>query len=299
VSKVGGAELGSEHMGWLAAAWRALFSHERLVTGTLELAKLVIGALIIYAILGWMVRAAIRASSRRLPDPIHRQRVTTLLLLIGDIARYVFIFVVGYWVLRNLFGFDMAPVLMSVGVVGLAVGFGAQNLVRDVVAGFFIIMEGQYGVGDVVEINGMFGEVEEVGLRTTKLRDPNGELRYIPNGTITQANRYTERCIAYRAVVPLAEGEYDAAGIVRQALQDFDRELHAFTAAPEVGPAEMLASYARVLPVSLRVAPGRQGLVTEKLAARLTAAIQRAGHPLPEGTEVSLALAYEGGCAEG
>ena len=108
----------------------------------------------------------------------------------------------GIWLIRNLFGFDMAPVLASVGVVGLAVGFGAQNLVRDVVSGFFIIMEGQYGVGDAVEINGLFGYVEEVGLRITKLRDPNGELRYFPNGTITQANRYTEGCISYRLVVP-------------------------------------------------------------------------------------------------
>ena len=240
-------------------------------------------------------RAAIAATAHRLPEGAHRQRVTTLLLLIGNIARYVFIFVVGYWAIKDLFGFDMAPVLASVGVVGLAVGFGAQNLVRDVVSGFFIIMEGQYSVGDLVEINGLFGTVEEVGLRTTKLRDPNGELRYFPNGAITQANRYTERWLPYRLVVPFAEGDYDPAAIVRQALLDFDRELHVFVTPPQLGPVEALSSYAHVLPVSLCVVPGRQALVTEKLPARVTAALNRFAHPLPEGTEVSLALRYAAG----
>ncbi len=195
----------------LVTAFHQHFSGERLLAGSIELLKLFIVALFIYLALGRVVRAAIATSSKRIPDPAHRQRVTTLLLLLGNIARYVFIFVVGYWLIRNLFGFDMAPVLASVGVVGLAVGFGAQNLVRDVVSGFFIIMEGQYGVGDAVEINGLFGYVEEVGLRITKLRDPNGELRYFANGAITQANRYTEGCIAYRLIVPFAEGPHDPA----------------------------------------------------------------------------------------
>ena len=136
-------------------------------------------------------------------------------------------------------------------------GFGAQNLVRDVVSGFFIILEGQYGVGDIVEINGLFGWVEEVGLRTTKLRDPNGELRFLANGAITTANRYTERAIPYRLVVPLGDGDYDAAALARQALADFDQELHVFDAPPELGAPEALATYARVLPISLRVIPGR------------------------------------------
>ena len=207
-----------------------LFPSKTLVTGLIELLKLVLVAAIIYLALGRLVRAAVAASSRRITHPAHRQRATTLLLLVGNIARYVFIFVVGYWAIQKLFGFDMTPVLASVGVVGLAVGFGAQNLVRDVVSGFFIIMEGQYGIGDLVEVNGVFGQVEEVGLRITKLRDPNGELRYFSNGTITSVNRYTEGHIPYTLNVPRSDP-----GPVLRALADFDQEFKVFAALPEAG----------------------------------------------------------------
>jgi small conductance mechanosensitive channel len=265
-----------------------LFPSKTLVTGLIELLKLVLVAAIIYLALGRLVRAAVAASSRRITHPAHRQRATTLLLLVGNIARYVFIFVVGYWAIQKLFGFDMTPVLASVGVVGLAVGFGAQNLVRDIVSGFFIIMEGQYGIGDLVEINGVFGQVEEVGLRITKLRDPNGELRYFSNGTITSVNRYTEGHLPYTLNVPRSDP-----GPVLRALADFDQEFKVFAALPEAGAPVHLDSYAQVLPVALRIIPGRQALLTEKLPPRLTAALARGGHPLPEGTEITLTLAYQ------
>ena len=98
----------------LLHALRAVYSDERLLQGSVELVKLVLGAFLIYLVLGRIVQAAVRAASRRLPEAAHRQRVTTLLLLLGSLARYVFIFVVGYWVLKSLFGFDMVPVLASV-----------------------------------------------------------------------------------------------------------------------------------------------------------------------------------------
>ncbi len=277
------------HSLWTALA--KLYPLETLIGRTVGLLAVIIGALVASTLVGRAVRAAIAAAERRVPDPVHRQRVVTLLLLSGSISRYIIAFFAAFYVLLNL-GLNIGPLIMGVGIVGLAVGFGAQNLVRDVVSGFFIILEGQYGVGDLVEINGMFGTVEEVGLRITKLRDPNGQLRFLPNGSITQANRFTERGIAYTASVPVAEGEYEAAALVQQALHDFDQELHVFVAAPTVGPVQTLKSYARIVPLTLSVVPGRHALVTEKLPGRLTAALARAGHPIPEGTEVTVVLAH-------
>lgn len=276
----------------MSSLWRALlktYPLEALVGRAVSVLAVLLGALLASVLVGRAVRSAIAASERRVPDPTHRQRVITLLLLIGSVARYVIVFFAAFYLLLSL-GTNIAPLLAGVGVVGLAIGFGAQNLVRDVVSGFFIILEGQYGVGDLVEINGMFGTVEEVGLRITKLRDPMGVLRYLPNGSITQANRFSERCIAYTASVPLAEGDYDAAAILRQALQDFDREFRAFSHPPALQSPQTLPSYARVLPISLRVVPGRQAFITDKLPLRLAAALARAGHPLPEGTEVTVVL---------
>ncbi len=266
------------------------------VHGVAYLLRLIIVAFVVYALIGRAVRLGIAAARRRVADEVQRQRVTTLLVLLGNVARYTFIFFVVIWVLKFL-GLDIAPVIASAGIIGLAVGFGAQNLVRDVVSGFFIMLEGQYGIGDLVEVNGVFGRVEELGLRITKLRDPNGELRYFPNGGITTVNRYTERCIAYTLNLPLADGVADHAERVLPLLDDFDAEFRVFAQPPRAEAPVALSTSARLLPVTLHVIPGRQTLVTEKLAPRLTAALTRAGMPLPEGTEASVVLALPKGAS--
>jgi small conductance mechanosensitive channel len=81
-------------------------------------------------------------------------------------------------------GINLAPLLAGAGIVGLALGFGAQALVRDVIAGLFILVEDQYGVGDVIDLGDVGGEVEEVNLRVTRLRAPDGKVWFVPNGEI-------------------------------------------------------------------------------------------------------------------
>ena len=243
----------------------------------------------------WVLRRALiggmRAADSRVEDPAHRQRIATLVLLVVSITKYVVIFVAAVMILQRQLGLNVYPVLAGAGVVGLAVGFGAQNLVRDVVSGFFIIMEGQYAVGDLVEINGAFGRVEEVGLRTTRMRDPNGEIRSLPNGAITTANNYTQRYIAYTVTVPFArDATGDLPALVRRILDDFEREFQVFAGPPQVGEAEELPTYARLIRAAIRVIPGRHPIVEQKLAGRMTAALDRAGHPLPQGTDVGVVL---------
>ncbi len=216
----------------------------------------------------------------------------TLLLLIRNIAKYAIMFVAGVTILDAV-GLDLTTLLAGVGILGLAVGFGSQNLVRDVVTGFFIIMEGQYAVGDSVEINGLFGTVEQVGLRITKIRDATGQLRFISNGSISRANNYTAKHVAHMVNVPFAaDGPDEPIPLVRSLLEDFDRELRVFAEAPVVGPVEELPTYARVVKAETRSIPGRQSLVESKLPARLKAGLERAGHSLPAGTEVSIALTH-------
>jgi small conductance mechanosensitive channel len=186
-----------------------------------------------------------------------------------------------------------APAHQRAGILGLAIGFGSQNLVKDIVTGFFIIMEGQYAVGDSVEINGLFGRVEQVGLRITKIRDANGQLRFISNGSISRANNYTANYIAHTVNVPFPHEEpEDPAAAVQPILDDFEREFQVFVEAPAVGPVESLPSYARVLKLETRSIPGRQSILESKLPARLKAGLERAGHALPSGTEISVALRY-------
>lgn len=103
---------------------------------------------------------------------------------------------IAIWVLAGLvllreLGFEIAPILAGAGIVGLAVGFGAQNLVRDVISGFFIILEDQIRVGDVAVINGTGGLVETVNFRTVVLRDLTGTVHFFPNGTINTLSNVT------------------------------------------------------------------------------------------------------------
>jgi small conductance mechanosensitive channel len=87
---------------------------------------------------------------------------------------------------------NLAPLLASAGIAGLALGFGAQNLVKDVVAGLFMLIEDQYGVGDVVELGDLVGTVEEIGLRITTLRDEDGVVWYVRNGEITRVGNRSQ-----------------------------------------------------------------------------------------------------------
>lgn len=108
----------------------------------------------------------------------------TLASLLKSIVRYVTYFMAALNILE-IIGVNTTSLLAAAGVGGLAVGFGAQNLVKDIISGFFLIFEDQYNVGDYVEIGGVSGIVDEIGLRTTKLRDFGGQFHIIPNGEIT------------------------------------------------------------------------------------------------------------------
>lgn len=99
--------------------------------------------------------------------------------------------ITGFILLSEL-GINIAPILTGAGIIGLAIGFGAQNLVRDLISGLFIIMEDQYSKGDVVKISGVSGLVEDVNLKNTVLRDLDGVVHYIPNGEITVASNFTQ-----------------------------------------------------------------------------------------------------------
>lgn len=118
------------------------------------------------------------------------KRANTLLFVFKSVGR-IFILIVGLMMILSEVGVPIAPVLAGFGIVGIAVGFGAQYLIRDIIAGTFIILENQYRVGDVARVADVTGMVEEVGLRKTVLRDLDGIVHHVPNGEIRVASNYT------------------------------------------------------------------------------------------------------------
>ncbi|MBP0016220.1 MAG: mechanosensitive ion channel family protein [Cyanobacteria bacterium SBLK] len=130
--------------------------------------------------------------------PTQRQRRETITPLLQSISKYLIYFGAGIWILDTV-GIDPAPILAGAGIVGLAVGFGAQNLVNDIVSGFFILFENYYLVGDYIEAGELSGYVESIELRTTRIRHHHGQVHILRNGDITSITNYSKEFV-YAAV---------------------------------------------------------------------------------------------------
>ncbi|MGD6960164.1 mechanosensitive ion channel family protein [Rossellomorea aquimaris] len=135
------------------------------------------------------IRNVFKVRSRS-PLKFTQRREATLLKLLENVLTYVIYFISLMTILSTL-EIDVKGLIAGAGIVGLAVGFGAQNLVRDIITGFFIIFEDQFSVGDYVRIGSAEGTVEEIGLRTTKIKSWTGELHIFPNGNITEVTNFS------------------------------------------------------------------------------------------------------------
>lgn len=146
-----------------------------------------------------------RGKGRRAKWEVHK-RAQTLSHLFTETIAAVVILIAAFMVLSEL-GIDIGPLLAGAGIVGIAVGFGAQHLIRDLINGVFILMEDQFNVGDVVKVAGIAGIVEHINLRRTILRDLDGIVHSIPNGEVTTSSNYTKEWSRVNLDVPVAYGE--------------------------------------------------------------------------------------------
>ena len=155
----------------------------------LKVVLIVVAAVIVVKVLRVLIR---KSFSVRIKGPLkyNERRQQTLSKLLENIVAYAVYFTAIIAVL-SAFTIDITGLIAGAGVVGLAVGFGAQNLVRDVITGFFIIFEDQFSVGDYVRIGQAEGTVEEIGLRTTKVKGFTGELFIFPNGNVTDVVNFS------------------------------------------------------------------------------------------------------------
>ncbi|WP_371375642.1 mechanosensitive ion channel family protein [Sporomusa aerivorans] len=156
----------------------------------IRLAAIVCGGLIILRFINLVVEQYFIPKPGSKTLYLEEKRARTLSSLLHSIVRYVIYFIVAVMILQE-FKIDTTSIIAGAGVIGLAVGVGAQSLIKDFITGFFIILEDQYGVGDYVVVGDMAGNVEELGFRVTKLRDGNGILHIIPNGSILKVSNHT------------------------------------------------------------------------------------------------------------
>ena len=193
--------------------------------------------------------------------------------------------IVGTMVLSEL-GVNIAPIIASAGILGIALGFGAQSLVKDFLSGIFMIFEDQYGVGDVVDVGEASGTVEAVSLRVTRLRDVNGTVWYVPNGEIVRVGNMSQNWA--RAVVDISVGYgEDLARVKRRAQRRRPRPVGGrglralIIEEPEVTGVEMLAPDAVTVRVVIKTAPMEQWAVARELRQRIKARFDHEGIEIP------------------
>ena len=195
-----------------AAPTHFLFHPEDIARSLLGSLGDVVKIVLLYVLLRVVLRRLVDriilpvvARGERHADPAQAGRLKTLAGLLNSAVNYILAFVFGVMLLRA-FHLDPIPLLTTASVAGLAVGFGAQKLVKDVISGFFILLENQYAVGDYVTIGAITGTVEEVGMRTTRLRDEFGKLYILSNGDITLVCNQSRGAVATYIEIGLAVG---------------------------------------------------------------------------------------------
>jgi small conductance mechanosensitive channel len=139
------------------------------------------------------------------PEEEVQKRAKTLTSVLVA-TRQIFIILIAVFIILSELGINIAPIMAGVGVVGIAIGFGAQSLVKDIIAGLFIVMENQYRMGDVVNIADKGGIVEEINLRRTVLRDLDGIVHVVPNGEIRVASNLTKEWSRVNLNISVAYG---------------------------------------------------------------------------------------------
>jgi moderate conductance mechanosensitive channel len=228
------------------------------------------------------------------PSPLlserRKQRADTMASVLKSVTTGVVFTMAGLMILAEL-GLDIAPLLASAGILGVALGFGAQTLVKDFLSGIFMILEDQYGVGDVVDLGEASGSVEAVGLRVTRVRSVEGTVWYVRNGEVLRVGNMSQGWA--RAVLDI-QVAYDAD--VAQVRAVLERTAHALfedeewrelvIEEPEVWGVEALSADAIVVRLVLKTLPLKQWDVAREMRQRVKAALDAEGieTPFPQRT---------------
>lgn len=201
------------------------------------------------------------------------KRINTLMDILWTIIKLVIILTFGMIILQK-FGIDIAPIIASAGILGLAIGFGAQQLVKDVISGFFILLENQIRTGDSVIINGTAGTVESIQLRTTTLRDFSGTVHIFQNGKINVISNKTKEWsaavfdigVAYKEDV---EHVTEVMKNVADQLMTDSEFIEKITSPVEIMGLDQFGDSALVIKARIKTRPGMQMLVTREFNKRL------------------------------
>lgn len=260
-------------------------SFDWLTTSGLRVVLIGVGLVILLSLLKRATTRMRALYEGKLPGPAQIKRADTLTHVIWDVARIV-ILAVGSMMILSEVGVDLKPLLAAAGLGGLAVGFGAQSLVKDMISGFFILLEDSVRVGDVVEVAGVSGLVEEVRLRTITLRDLSGNVHVVPNGIVDRVKNMTKLYSYY--VFDIGVAYREDADEVMAVLQEIAAELQADPAYSSdiLEPLEMLgvdqfADSAVIIKCRIKTKPMEQWRIGREMNRRIKKTFDAKGIAMP------------------
>jgi small-conductance mechanosensitive channel len=299
------AELTDVMNEWLGDDWRSQ-AITWLITKPLSILLLAVLAFVFRWFLHRVIDRLVRRASEGLPSPVLRrrreeeppatlmsgrrvQRAETMGSLLKSIASIVVFTVFAIMVIAEL-GYPVGPLIASAGIVGVALGFGAQSLVKDFLSGIFMIFEDQYGVGDVVDLGEASGTVEAVGLRVTRLRDVQGTVWHVRNGEILRVGNQSQNWARTVLDIPVALDQdlHRVEQVLREVAHGLweDEDYKGLVIEePEVWGVEELTPNWVVVRVTLKTAPLEQWGVAREMRQRIKLRFDHEGielaHPAP------------------
>jgi len=247
---------------------------------------LVVVALFLLGIVGSKaIRTFVARGRPAQPEEEVQKRARTLTGVLV-MAGQIFILVIAAFIILSELGIDIAPILAGAGVVGIAIGFGAQGLVRDLLSGLFIVMENQYRVGDVVKIADVSGLVEEINLRRTVLRDLDGVVWVVPNGEIKVAGNFTKEWSRVNLNISVAYGtDLDRAiSVINRVCEEMAKEPEwapLILGTPKVLRVDSLGDSGIEIKILGETKPIRQWDVMGEIRKRLKKAFDQEGIEIP------------------
>jgi moderate conductance mechanosensitive channel len=268
--------------------WRRVFSgwHDDLANWIRQhvprILVILVVAAILYRLLRLLTRKLQEFSQRdALPSGIRTTQLRTLASIVQSVGSFVILFFALLQILKDI-NLDVTPFLASAGIIGLAIGFGAQTLVKDVINGFFIIIDNIYDLGDVVKIAGVQGTVELMSLRMTVLRDDSGALHSIPNSEIKIVSNMTRDWaqVALHISVDYSESSDRIIHLLNEVGADLksDPEYgNDIVGEPEVPGIERVSGSEVDYLMVVKCRPGRQHVVRRELRKRIKACLEKNG----------------------
>ena len=249
--------------------------------GALKILLTVLLASVIIRIGKAMIRNIFKLRAKS-PLTFSERRENTLLKLLENILTYV-VYFIAFVNILSIMTFDIKGLIAGAGVVGLAVGFGAQSLVKDVITGFFIIFEDQFSVGDYIRIGNFEGYVEEIGLRTTKIKSWTGELHILPNGSITEVTNFSlNNSIAIVDVtVAYEENIVEVERIIEDLLKTLPEKYEELVAPPELLGIQNLGSTEVVLRIIAETTPMNHLYIARMIRKEVKLCLDQKGIEIP------------------